>query len=233
MKPLVIGTHHKSGVNFFLKFVRALSRERSIAVWDRNTRPESKNEPDYWDIYFDHWSKWVIDLSQREFVGIHAVRHPFALIYSATLYHLVSDEVWLHRADDKYRGGSYAEALRRQASFEDQLIFEMNHFSKPVIERMLHVSTDARFYDVRLENISHDVHMNDLHEAFRFCGLEQAEVNDWLQIASRFCLWKARKKSGHSTTGVSDEWKQYFTGSVLEEYRGLFGFAERQLGYME
>lgn len=233
MKPIVIGTHHKTGTNFFLKLVRALSAEREVTVWDRNATPSAKTEPTHWDIYFDHWSKWVIDLNQRKFAGIHAVRHPFALIYSATLYHLVSDEVWLHRAEDQYAGATYAEALHREPTFEDQLIFEMNNFSKPVIRRMLEVSKDSRFYDVQLENISHDESMEDLNNAFRFCGLEEKEVIEWLEIASRFCLWKLRKRPGHSTTGVSEEWSQYFKGRVLEEYRRLFGTSEIELGYTD
>lgn len=228
---IIIGTHHKTGTNFFSKFLRKLSLEKKISVWDRGSSPEAANEPPDWQIYFDHWSKWVIDIDNYEFKGIHSVRHPMSLIYSATLYHCTSKELWLHDKKDMYNGRSYADMINSFPTVEEKLMFEMKGSSRNAILRMLEVAPDSRFCNVRLENISHDREMADLRRAFEFIGISESDADDWLSIAKTFSLSYAKALPKHSTTGVSDDWKKYFKDDVELEYRRIFGEAELTLGY--
>ncbi|MGM0694999.1 MAG: hypothetical protein ACQEUN_16595 [Pseudomonadota bacterium] len=200
-------------------------------LWDRGAREGAGKEPKNWDIYFDHWSKWRVNLNKIEFSGIHAIRHPFSLIHSATLYHLKSKEKWLHVPRESFGGLTYFQKLSSLASFEEKLMFEMENHSKIVIEDMMSVAKDVRFYDVRLENISKDERMSDLAAAFDFCGVKNEELDDWLEIASEFCLWKMKDLPKHSTTGVGSSWQIDFKDEVLIRYRELFGYAEKELGY--
>ena len=230
-KKIVIGTHHKTGTNFFLKFLKAVEQEGNVILWDRDASSNARVEPKQWDIYFDHWSKWVIDLNKIDFKGIHSIRHPFSLIYSATLYHLKSDEMWLDKPEEKFGGRSYREMLNSLENFDEQIIFEMKNFSRPVISRMLEVHADKRFVTCRLENISNDPDMTDLENAFKWCGLSSEQTSIYLEIASRFCIWKTGKHSKHMTTGVDETWRDVFKGSVADTYKRLYEGQEVFLGY--
>lgn len=228
---IIIGTHHKTGTNFFVKFLRGLQDEQNVYVWDRGSRTESQIEPPHWNIYFDHWCKWIIDIDSIDFRGIHSIRHPMGLIYSAALYHCRAKESWLHVKNKRYNGNTYAQTINSLSSIEERLIFEMRNASRNSIYRMLEVRADTRFFDVRLENISHDPEMTDLRKAFDFCKISEGESEIWIKIARKFSLRSATTLPKHSTTGVNNDWKQYFNGEVEKIYRQLFGDAEIRLGY--
>lgn len=227
----IFGSHHKSGTNFFLKFLRDISSEKELFLWDRGTQENARKEPDKWDIYFDHWSKWVIDLDLHEFKGMHVVRHPCSLIYSAALYHQASSEKWLHKPRSEFGGLTYAEKINSFENLEKKLIFEMENHSRSVIEHMVSVSKDKRFFNIKLEEISNDKEMKALRKGLEFLGLQGNELEVWLSAAKKHCLWNMSGLPKHSTTGVSEEWTMYFTGDILRRYREVFLYSEIDLGY--
>ena len=162
---------------------------------------------------------------------MHVVRHPCSLIYSATLYHQTSKERWLHLPRDNFNGKTYAEVLNSFETLEQKLIFEMENHSKTVIEDMLDIARDQRFFNIKLENISNDSTMQDLCDGFRFLGLSKVEIEDWLTIARRHCLWNMKELPSHSTTGVSEDWEKHFKGKIYERYKSIFTDSEVRLGY--
>jgi len=229
MERFVIATHHKSGTNFWLKFIRdllATPQYHSFIVDYDATLAASE-----WDIKFDRHSNFATSENIEVYKGIHSMRHPFSLIYSAALYHGTAGEAWLHEPRSYFGGRSYQEQISSMNTIEEKLIFEMNHQSKPVLRRMASICNDTRFCSVRLENISHDSSMTDLASAFAFIGLYGNELQQWLQIASQHCLWNLSAKPKHSTTGVSKEFLQFFKGAVLSEFRHNFGELETAMGY--
>ena len=130
-------------------------------------------------------------------------------------------------------GRTYRQALSSLESVSDKLLFEMRTFSRGVISDILNFPADKRFYTIKLEDISHDEKMCSLTEAFVHLGFRGENLLKSLDIASRHCLWKIGKSTlgSHSTTGVSDQWRDLFKGEVEKEYRHLFGWAEEALGY--
>ncbi|MDO6691927.1 hypothetical protein Q4574_01465 [Aliiglaciecola sp. 3_MG-2023] len=54
MSKIIIGTHHKSGTNFFLKVLTTLHKKEKIKLWDRNANPESRKKPKDWNVSSDH-----------------------------------------------------------------------------------------------------------------------------------------------------------------------------------
>jgi hypothetical protein len=231
MSKIIIGTHHKSGTNFFLKVLKELHEEQVIKLWDRNSSPESRKKPLDWDVYFDHWSRWITDISKYNFKGIHSIRHPASLIYSAAKYHCKSKESWLHVPKEEYNGKTYAQVINSFSSIEDKLLFEMRNASKTVIERMLEVKLDKRFYHLKLEEVSSDSEMLEIKRALDFCEIKGDLKETWLSVCKKNCLWNLKDLPKHSTTGVSSDWEKYFTSEVLDEYRVLFGQCEELLGY--
>lgn len=166
---IIIGTHHKTGVNFFVKFLQDLPKKfKDIKIWDRGAKDESQKEPEHWDIYFDHWSKWQIDIDSVNFKGIHTIRDPRSLIYSATLYHLRGTENWLHAPKEYLGGMSYYQFMHSLPTLEDQILFEMKNSSKAVIQDMQNLYKDNRFFHLKLEDISCDHSMQSIRSAFEF-----------------------------------------------------------------
>ena len=133
----------------------------------------------------------------------------------------------------KMKNKTYREYLSGLDSIEEKLIFEMNSFSRGVINDMLQFSSDKRFYTIKLESISFDIRMDELHNAFTHLGINGIDLIKCLEIAADNCLWNigSQQIAEHSTTGMSNEWRKYFTGNVEIEYRRLFGYAEQALGY--
>ena len=131
------------------------------------------------------------------------------------------------------KGMTYREFLRSRSTMEEKILFEMRTYSRGVINDMLNFPKDERFFDIRLEEISHDKNFVQITEAFRSLGLSGKELLSAVQIASSNCLWSigAEKVLGHATTGASNEWEKWFKGDVLQEFRNLFGYAEQALGY--
>lgn len=64
-------------------------------------------------------------------------------------------------------------------------------------------------------------------------GIEGPDLISGLECASHHFLWNVGTEGvgAHATTGVSDVWREFFTGDVLKEFRRLFGNAEEVLGY--
>jgi len=130
-------------------------------------------------------------------------------------------------------GKTYREFLSELTSIKDKVLFEMRAYSRGVIYDMLNFPVDKRFFLIKLEDISNDPQMKSLTRSLMHLDFEGDELVKSLEIASNNCLWKIGKKGigGHATTGMSDEWKEVFTGEVEKEYRNLFGWAEEALGY--
>lgn len=140
----------------------------------------------------------------------------------------------VHDFDSGYdfAGRTYAEMLKSFETPEERLLFEMRCYSHAVILDMLAFSGDRRFLALKLEEVSHDTGMRDLQTMVRHLGFSGPPAARVLEIAAENCLWKTGP-SRHATTGVSDSWEPLFQGTLLEEFRHLFGWAEQALGYDE
>lgn len=128
---------------------------------------------------------------------------------------------------------TYREFLTKLPTLEEKILFEMRCFSQSVIKNMFYFPRDSRFFTIKLEDISHDRSMKSLYEAFSFLGFSGQELTSCLKLASKHCLWNIGKSSisTHATSGISNEWEDLFIGQLEHEFRKLFGWTEKSLGY--
>ena len=90
--PILACSHHKSGAAFTVKTFKELAKQFDLSLWMRFYEPNE--EPKHWHICI-HQHGRVIDLSRKiAFRGWHCIRHPMALIFSATLCHQKCKEPW-------------------------------------------------------------------------------------------------------------------------------------------
>lgn len=129
-----------------------------------------------------------------------------------------------------FEGRTYAEMLRSFDSRADRIRFEMNTYSRAVVEDMLNFPKDRRFYAVQLEAVSHDTQMIAVQEMMHHLGFAGPAAATALEIAAKQCFWN-RPRPLHATTGVSRAWEEDFTGALLSDFRMLFGWADEALGY--
>jgi len=270
--------HHKAGTHFLMPLVRDLAREFALPLWFKFYDPE----PPHWRICLHQHSRIEDMALPAGYRGVHMVRHPMGLIYSAMLYHERGSEPWLHVPMERFTGATfwavssrrsydvikseavgkdrkiaqlavdpdplarvqvfdsgydfsgrtYVEMLQSFDSIEEKLLFEMRTYSRAVILDMLTFSRYPSFLRVKLEDVSHDRNMQAVQIMLDHLGFSGPPMSRMLKLASRHCLWNRNtSRIKHATTGVSEIWREAFTGKVLTEFRSLFGLAEVELGY--
>jgi len=269
--------HHKSGTNFLLPFVRKLSRQFGIPLWLKFY----DEEPAHWQMCLHQHARIDDIVEDQSFRGVHLVRHPMSLIFSATHYHGEDcPEPWAHiplrrfnnatfrtitsretyniikspdvamdkkielmnaegnrpegdPIDDSgydFEGKTYAEMHMSMKTFDDRIRFEMNAYSRGVLRDMLEFPADNRFLRVKLEDISRDRKMWSLRKVVQHLGFQGASAGKALELAAEGCLWNIPRPA-HARTGLSEHWRDLFTGDLAKQYRHLYGWAEHALGY--
>ena len=101
---IAICTHHKCGTVFFMRIIKAVSADLNLKVWRKYYEPERYTQDD-WDIVFEQHSR--IKNIIQPLRGIHCIRRPESLIYSATLYHQIAKEPWLDIPLEKFDHNTY------------------------------------------------------------------------------------------------------------------------------
>lgn len=103
--PLIICTHHKAGTALCLKIFKDIAIHFNKKIWMKFYEPDKKLE--HWDICFHQHSRILDVLSTHNFKGLHCIRHPKALIYSATLYHQKCKEPWVDVPLQEFSGHTF------------------------------------------------------------------------------------------------------------------------------
>lgn len=96
---IAVCTHHKCGTAFLMKIIKEISRIKNFKVWRKYYEP-TRHTDNRWDLVFEQHSR-IQDIDEP-LKGIHCIRRPEALIYSATLYHQKATEAWLDIPLDKF-----------------------------------------------------------------------------------------------------------------------------------
>lgn len=95
---IVAITHHKAGSALSLKIFRSIEKICSKEIWYSFYDPVEFVEEKKWDICFNQHAR-VYDVLQSiegcDVKGWRCIRHPKALVYSASLYHLKCKEPWV------------------------------------------------------------------------------------------------------------------------------------------
>lgn len=227
---VLVGTHHKSGTVWFTSVFRALAGQLGLElVYADHEHPDPESR---WDIFVSGHSHFE-GVDSGAYRGIHVIRDPRDMIVSATHYHQTSDETWLHEANEEFGGMTYQERLLSYETFDDRMLFEMEHASFLNISKMLEVdqSGDARFLTVKYEEMIVDRSLERFEGMFEFLGFQGPAMGWCLVSAYRNSLFSGGVDSQHVRSGKVAQWPEYFTPVHERRFDELFGDALERLGY--
>lgn len=228
-KKILVGTHHKVLTVYLGRVFRAFSMLTNRSI----SRGESF-ELDYGcDVIVDLHSAFDLSKVGDDWAGLHVSRHPKDLIVSATHYHQKSNEAWLDVKKEKFKGKSYRESINDLETFEEKLIFEMNHSSGDNIDAMLHWRQNVSgFMEIKYEDVLGDS-FEELIE--RICEHLTETPTEYKLLKGLFRYFSINgagsKNLKHVRNPKSGQWKKQFTKRALIEFNKRFPNAEKELGY--
>ncbi len=239
VQTLLVGTYHKSGTVLMKKvFARLAARTNSNFVNLRKPTDAKKNwqETGVKNIIFDYKCEFADIHNTKPCRGVRVVRDPRMIIISGTRYHLNSKEIWLHQSQEELNGLTYQQHLNSLASFEEQVIFEMENKSREIISNMLTFNERSiadQFMTVKLEHLMQDESLEVYFAMFRHLGLSGKELVIGLEAAlvNSVFTTTGTKNNKHMRGSASETWKDHFTPKISRHYERLFGDAHHQLGY--
>ena len=91
-QKIAICTHHKCGTTLMKKIFIAVGENLNYKIWSKYYEPDRYTDDD-WDIVFEQHSR--ISNIKQSLKGIHCIRRPESLIFSATLYHQTAKSLGL------------------------------------------------------------------------------------------------------------------------------------------
>lgn len=224
---ILVGTFHKTGTVLMRNILKAIAGEFGLRFWEQGPEPA-----DGWDIRFHGGSAFRNELALPH-RGIIVIRDPRDVVVSAAHFHCRGREGWLHRPDPRFGGLTYQEKISGLADDDERYIFEMEHFSGPVIRDMLkRAQPRPHFMIVRFEDLVTDVELQHYRTMFSHLGLPADMLPRWLETANRYSLFSGHVKPHlHVRSGRPAEWREKFGPRVLAEFRSRFGDAAEALGY--
>lgn len=224
---ILVGTFHKTGTVLMRNILKAISEEFGLRFWEQGPEP-----PEGWDIRFHGGSNFRRELSYPH-RGIIIIRDPRDVVISAAHFHGRGREGWLHKPDDRFGGMTYLEKINSLPDDDERYIFEMDHFSRPVIREMLERGTDRPgFLIVKFEDLVTDVDLVEYRKMFDHLQLPEAMLARWLEIATRYSLFSGQVRPHlHVRSGKPAEWRDKFSPRVLAAFHERFGDAAERLGY--
>jgi hypothetical protein len=241
-KPILVGTHHKTGTVWMDLVFRAIGYFLKIPFVMLEEKSDVAPLHDSPCIYFHVHSKFPKNLLDKPLRGLHLIRDPRDVVISAMHYHGKSEEPWLHEPLEKFGGLTYQQALLASKP-EDRLLFEMQHASKETIDEMMAWNfIDSRFLNVRYEDLMTDTQLYFFRDIFRFLGfagnaLDVALRETWRH--SIFAGFEAKKtfksrayyEQVHIRSGAPAQWIQEFTGNEAKHFECHLGSSFAVLKY--
>jgi hypothetical protein len=228
---MLIGTHHKAGTNWLSSIFREIADRQQLPMAEGDDTGETPGRR----LFLHDHSNFYFPGLPREYRGLHMIRDPRDVIVSACFYHQDSAEEWLHVPRRRFEGLTYQQKLNSYSSFEDRLLFEMEHVSLLTIKEMW--CWDYRnpaFMELRYEQLIVDESLQLFRELFEFLGFSGPGLDEALEIAYRRSLFSGQvAQGGHVRSGEAGQWRQYFGESHKRRFLDLFGNTLVDLGYEE
>ena len=127
----------------------------------------------------------------------------------------------------------YQEKLNGYSSFDDRLLFEMEHAASRTIEEMLKWDYDnPHFLEIKYEDLIGDRDLKLFCEIFGFLEFPSASIPALLKIAHDHSLFPGKvERSEHVRSGRPSQWQRYFKAHHKARFIDLFGDCLVQLGY--
>lgn len=241
--PILVGTHHKTGTVWLLSIFKEICKKHSISLYLSQHKGYYPREGFYFcehsdfsyvgnGVYFHEHSDFNFSIFKKAYRGVHLIRDPRDVIVSGCFYHKVSGEMWLHQGLEEFDGLTYQEKLNSYSSLDDQLLFEMAHSSKTVINRMLKWDyCNPAFFELKYEDLIVDTDLRLFHEVFVFLGFDGKTIPYLLKIAFDNSVFSGELKTNHIRSGKTGQWKEYFKPVHIKRFYELFGDSLTRLGY--
>lgn len=226
---ILIGAHHKTGSAWIGGLFHAIADRHGMRFFSG----EQADLPVDFDIFFQRHSRFDVGHLQRPSRGLHLIRDPRDVIVSGCFYHERSTERWLQRPRDDLGGMTYQQALGQQPTFDDKLLFEMEHTGRETIEEMVSWERSSEgFIEVRYEDLIADDDTGVFRHLFLHLGFPMYVIPQLLEMARASGLRSGpARSSDHVRSGIPGEWRQYFTPRHRIRFVELFGDALERLGY--
>jgi len=238
---LCIGTHHKTGTKWLRGALGRISRRCEIPL---HYRPSADDA-------------WVDRITQRPalvFSGsaqfparlrhdpkchvVRMIRDPRDILISGMRYHMSADdrhEKFLYRRQDELGGKSYQEHLNALGTYEERLLFEMDHKHHHTISEIMTRDVSATSFEQwRYEDLIAD------EECLLFnAAVDRLDISDKQKRRAAKIFWRnslfgggaARSVKTHVKSGAARQWQKLLPPSVAEVYRDKYGNALIELGY--
>lgn len=226
------GSNHKTGTVWMHQIVGDFCTYSQRYFRAVSGRPISDDDVDLPGpvVLFDNHSIFDDPNSKTAgMTGFTMIRHPKDQIISATRYHKVSEESWLHEEHEKYDGMTYQEKIKSIEDWESSVIFEMKNasllFTKNVLQH------DIRLMRIKYEDlITGYPYPKVFDELFEYLKFDKEDRHLFTKFYKQNHIVTGYKNS-HVADGSIDQWKKYWTPKCDLVYQRLFGDIEYLLGY--
>jgi len=226
---VLIGSHHKTGTVWMQKVFFTITKKFKLHM---ESRYLGETPPSSFDIYFHTHSDFDFSSINETFMGLHIIRDPRDLIVSATHYHTRSSESWLHAKNREFGGMTYQEKINTYSSFDDQLLFEMEHSSRHNIMAIKNWDyDDKRFLNIHYEDLVQDKELELFENIFNHLGFRDWCIGWCLVSAYRNSLFSGGVNTKHVRSGKPRQWPQYFKSIHKKRFVELFGDFLDTIGY--
>ncbi|MGD1806314.1 sulfotransferase domain-containing protein [Dapis sp. BLCC M126] len=229
---VLIGTHHKTGTVWMGNIFNSIASFYDLKISANRGNKSLISPSSNFDIFLQYHSFFDFD-NISNYKGLHIIRDPRDIVVSGCFYHTKSSEKWLHIKREEFAGLTYQEKVNSYSSFDDKLIFEMEHSSKNVIQDMKSWNYDnPHFIEIKYEDLIQDVNLNLFREIFRFLGFNERIFPRLLKIAYRKSLFSGQVQNRkHIRSGKKQQWKEYFKPIHEERFVDLFDDVLIKLNY--
>ncbi len=226
---ILIGTHHKTGTVWLRKIFSRLSKELGLKFYSSGD-PKIPTDA---DIILNNHSRFNNLEELGPFRGLHVIRDPRDIIVSGCFYHQKSAEAWLHVKRERLNGLTYQQALLAKTSLEDKISFEMEALGRTTIQDIINWDyNDARFLNIKYEDLMSDVDLKVFHDIFLYLGLNGGAIPTALYHAYKGSLFSGQVKGfSHVRSGEARQWERFFSKNNRERFVELFGSSLIDLGY--
>ena len=220
--------YHKSGTVWVRQVLLSVIRAYGLRHQEARTAPIRPRT----DVAFypDAGTFRRQQLGGRPFRGSHLVRDPRDLVVSGYEYHLVTDEAWTRRPDDKYGGLSY-QALLRSLNEHEGLMAEIDWISGATAEAMARWDYgQPEFLELRYEDAFADEQAT-FEKLFRWYGVDEEAIALALDTVDRVSLKRGGALPNHARSGRPGEWRSRLASDHIERFKELTGDLVVRLGY--
>ena len=226
---MLVGTHHKVLTVYLSKtlllFGGVTGRRVSIGRGPDTDATAS--------ILLDHHSQFDRELLDGGRFGLHVRRDPRDLLVSAAHYHRRATEPQLLRPRPELDGRSYRDHVNSLATFEEVLLFELDHSAGSNVRDMVEWDYESSpLTEVRYEDLVTPSGGEVLASAIADWPIPRREQAMLVRAFDHYSAFGgAHRRQSHVRDPRSGQWSEHFTPAVQAAFDARFPDAVARLGY--